>query len=224
MRLIQASKSVFALALPGIIWALVVSNWRAEASAHGGEPTELTQVDLFGLPAWEQKPVSVNGFTLGITREQAFEIAKARNLVFKPNMPTATAAEGKAPCTPVSCTVSMANGNAIGVDLKFDMDRITKITVSVPEDADPEVKKVNVSREFKGLTRQFFNHYSDSLRNRIFGPREGKESHDLLSAGPDYSYTHVEYDYLQSGVIIHVTISKRDPKPFDLEVDFVAPK
>lgn len=224
MRLILASRSALARALLGIICALIVSDGLGQARLHRGRAVELTQVDLFSLPDWERNPVAVDGFTLGITREQAFEIAKARNLALRPNMPTRTAEEENAPCSQVSCAVSKVNGNAIGVALFFDMDRITKIKVSVPIDADPEVKKVNVAREFKGLTREFFNHYSDSLRNRILGPAEGKETHDLLSTGPDPFYTHIRYDYLQFGVIVHVTVSKRDPEPFDLEVDFVAPK
>jgi hypothetical protein len=42
--------------------------------------------------------------------------------------------------------------------------------------------------------------------------------------GQESSYTQIEYDYLTSGIIVHVTVSKGDPEPFDLEVDFVAPQ
>ena len=111
-------------------------------------------------------------------------------------------------------------GNWIGIDLFFDSsDRITMIKVGVPVDAYPEVKKVNVGRQFKGLTYQFFNHYTDGLRKRFLGDVEGKEKSSIGGA----SLTYVEYDYPQLGLVVHTTIDKRDhpPKPFDLEVDFV---
>jgi hypothetical protein len=164
------------------------------------DAVELTQADLFGLPDWKSKPVAVDGFTLGISREQAFEIAKARHLSLTPNGPPTRIRDLTAPCTQASCSVGQIYGNSIGVDLSFDSDRLTKIKVSVPVDAFPEVKKVNIAREFKGLTRQFFNDYSDTLRNKILGPAKGKETHDRLSTGQESSYTQIEYDYLTSGI------------------------
>jgi hypothetical protein len=221
MRLIKASRSALTRTILGGLGLFLVSY---AASAHGDGAIELTNVDLFGSPNWQQSTISVDGFTLGITREQAFAIAKTRNLALRPNLPMRTAEERKGPCRQQSCAVSKADGNWIGVDLFFDAERVTKIKVSVPVEAYPDVKKVNIAREFKGLTHQFFNKYSESLRAKILGPAEGKETHDLLSSGPDYSYKHIEYDYLSSGIIVHVTVSKENPEPFDLEVDFVSPK
>jgi hypothetical protein len=223
MRLLKVSRSSLIRAMLGCLGLFLASYAVTEATADKEEVVELTSVDLFVSPNWQHSPISVEGFTLGITRAQAFEIAKTRELTLRDNMPTRRVNEGKGPCHQQSCSVSTPNGNWIGVDLSFESDRVTKIKVSVPAEAYPEVKKVNIAREFKGLTRQFFNEYSDSLRTKVLGPAEGKETHDVLSSGPDYSYTHIEYDYLSSGIIVHVTVSKQSPKPFDLEVDFVGP-
>lgn len=40
---------------------------------------ELTEADLFGQPDWKQEEVAVDGFVLGMAREQAFEVASAHN-------------------------------------------------------------------------------------------------------------------------------------------------
>ena len=65
-------------------------------------------------------------------------------------------------------------GSWIGIDLFFQADRVTKIKVGLSVDMDEEVKKVNVTREFKGLIFQFFDHYSDALRDKTLGPAEVK--------------------------------------------------
>jgi hypothetical protein len=151
----------------GLLSVLLAPTARTQVTAQDSGPVELTHTDLFGLPNWKHRPIAVNGFALGITRAQALEIANTRHLSLTPDGPPRTAGEQNAPCTQSSCSVGQIGGNWIGLDLFFEKDRITKIKVSVPADAYPEVKKVNVAREFKGLTSQFFNHYSDSLRNTI---------------------------------------------------------
>jgi hypothetical protein len=219
MRLILVGKHAVASMLVGIGAFLVSANSK-RAYKDNQDAVELTKVDIFSLPDWKSKSVDIDGFTLGITRKEAFEIANERHLSLTSNVPPKTVGELKAPCTQASCGVGQTDGNWIGVDLFFEMDRITKIKVSVPVDAEPSVKKVNIARDFKGLTRQFFSRYSDGLRNRILGPAQAKETQDTLSTGHNSSYTHIEYDYLQSGIIVHVTVSKNSPEPFDLEVDF----
>jgi len=158
-----------------------------------------------------------------MTREQAFEIAQADNLRLLTNLAPKTVGELNGPCRrdESSCKVCRVKGPWIGVDLFFAADRLAKIKVSIPpDDAVEDVKKVNVARQFKASTFHFFNHYSDSLRNLVLGPAEGKEKPALHGA----ALTYVEYDYPQSGLIVHTTIDKRDhpPKPFDLEIDFVS--
>jgi len=119
-----------------------------------------------------------------------------------------------------SCSVYKVRGNYIGIDLFFETGRVTKVSVAVSEDMDPEVRKVNITREFKGLTFRFFNDYSDNLRKQILGSAEGKEKPAL----PGAATTYVEYDYPRLGLVVHTTIDKRDhpPKPFDLQVDLVS--
>ena len=183
---------------------------------------ELTQVDLFSLTDWQQRPVSVDGFIPGMTREQASAVANAKDLSIASNAAPRTVGELNGPCREGSWSVYKSRGNYVGIDLFLEKGLVTKMTVAVSEDMDPEVRQVNVTREFKGLTYQFFNQYSDSLRNRILGPPEGKETPE----SPGAAITHVEYDYPKLRVIVHTTIDKRDhpPKPFDLEVDFLARK
>jgi len=183
---------------------------------------ELTEVDLFSKPDWQQQEVAVDGFVLGMTREQAFEVATARDLRLRSDRSPQRVRDLKGPCRDSSCSVAQVNGNWIGVNLFFGAGRVTKIRVSVPVDADSEVKQVNVARKFRGLTYQFFAWYSDDLRQRIFGPPQAKET--SVQAGARAStLTVAEYAYLDSGVIIRVTTDRNDhpPTPFDLEVDFV---
>jgi hypothetical protein len=165
----------------------------------------------------------VDSFTIKMTREQTFEIAKGNGLKLGPQGPFATAQEERNDsCREGWCEVYKIGGNWIGLNLFFENDHLSKIKVSVPADADPDVKKANVAKSFKGLTHQFFNSYSDALRERLLGRAEGKRTHDIINGRQDSSFTHIEYDYPQSGLIVHVTVSERDPQPFDLEVEFVA--
>jgi hypothetical protein len=210
------------LALIGL--TLLCSYWGPRASAEdkaGREnPVELTKEDLFSLQDWQQRPVAVDGFTLGMTRKQAVAMAEAKNLSIKSNMAPATVGELNAPCLQGSCSVYKVRGNYIGIDLFLETGRVTKVSVAVSEDMDLEVRKVNIAREFKGLTFRFFNDYSDNLRKQILGSAEGKEKPAL----PGAATTYVEYDYPRQGLVLHTTIDKRDhpPKPFDLQVDFVS--
>lgn len=191
-----------------------------QAKPENVKAVELTQVDLFSLADWQQKPVSVDGFRVGMMREQALALAKTKDLRVASNAAPRTVGELNGPCQEGPCSVYKTRGNYVGIDLFLEKGRVTKVTVTISEDMDPEVREVNITRQFKGLTYEFFNRYSDSLRNHILGASEGKETPD----GPGAAITHVEYDYLQLGLIIHTTIDKRDhpPKAFDLWVDFLA--
>jgi hypothetical protein len=218
MRIRIVPVGTFLLIAVGVI----VPNVAERADAQASNVVELTQVDLFRLTGWPQKAVAVYGFTIGMARQQAFEIAKANGLKLGSQGPFATPQEEtNSSCHEGWCEVHKIGGNWIGLNLFFQADHLTKIKVSVPADADPDVKKSNVAHSFKGLTHQFFNSYSDALREKLLGRVEGKQTHDLIRGQPDPSFTHIEYDYPHSGLIIHATVSERDPRPFDLEVDFV---
>lgn len=205
-----------------LVFVALAAGASAEMTLDIKDPVELTKQDLFSLSDWKERQVAVDGFVLGMTREQAFEVAKAKGLKLRSDQPPCKVHRVKLPCRGRSCSVLQANGNWIGLNLLFDSNHLARIKVSVPVDAYPEVKKANIAREFKGSTYELFNNYSDDLRKQMFGPAEGKQT--PIKAGAQISnLTQVAYGYLSSGVIIHVTIDKNEhpPKPFDLEVDFV---
>lgn len=205
-----------------LVCASVVAGAHAEMTLNAKQPVELTKVDLFSLLDWKQREVTVDGFFLGMTRDQVFEVARTNKLRLRSDRPPRMAWQAKLPCREKSCSVLQVNGNWIGINLFFEEDRLVKMKVSVPVDAAPEVKQANIARKFKGRTYQFFNGYSDDLRVRLFGSAEGAET--PVKAGAKVStLTYIAYEYLHSGVIVHVTIDKKEhpSKPFDLEVDFV---
>jgi hypothetical protein len=194
----------------------------AAPSALAGRTVELTEVDLFSLPDWEHQTIAVDGLTLDITKEQVVEIAKRKGLILRNKQMLRKVGEPNVPCTQRVCGIDKLGGPWIGLDLFFDMDRVNKIKVSVPADADAEVRSVNIAREFKGLTRQFFNNYSDDLRIKILGAADEKKTHPKSAGGAEPFYTFIEYDYPATGLAVHVTVSKTEPTPFDLEVDFTS--
>ena len=196
-------------------------NARPNAASENGNPVELTEVDLFSLPDWQHRPVAIEGFVLGMTRSEARRLAEDHDLKFLPNMPRKTGGVQKGSCLQTSCAVYKVHGNYIGIDLYFDAaDHVSKMGVSVSVDMDPEVKRSNVSRRFRGLTYELFDHYSDSLRKKIFGLVEGKEKPFI----PASAITRFEYDYPQAGVLVRVTTDKRDDpaRSLDLDVEFSA--
>jgi hypothetical protein len=167
----------------------------AQSTSMAGRTVELTEVDLFSLPDWQHQTIAVDGFTLDMTKEQAVEIAKRKGLILRNKQMLGKVGEPNVPCTQRVCAVDKLDGPWIGVDLFLDMDRVSKIKVSIPGDADAEVKNVNIATEFKGRTRQFFNNYSDDLRIKILGVSDGKKTHPKSASGADPFYTFIEYDY-----------------------------
>ncbi|MGC2473181.1 MAG: hypothetical protein WA485_02510 [Candidatus Sulfotelmatobacter sp.] len=187
---------------------------------------ELTQVDLFSVSKWESKPIAIKGFTLGMTRAEAFTLAKTLSLRLVTETPrTVGETNGACRSDEISCSVYRVNGPWIGMNLWFNaVDRVGKITVSMPADAVPEVKAASVAHEFKGLTYELFNNYSEALRQRVLGFIEAKERQRTNIPGD--TEVVLDYTYPRLGMVVHLTIDKRDhpPKPFDLQVDFVAPR
>jgi hypothetical protein len=182
---------------------------------------DLTKTDLFSLPDWEKRTIAVDGFTLGISRGDAFRMAEAAKLRLVPQR-IETVQKPLGPCFQESCDV--ITDNWIGISLSFDATQhVNKIVVGTSVDEYPEVKRASVIRFFTGRTAQFFNNYTDALREQLLGHVEGKVTHDILLSGKeDTHFPHIEYDYPQSGVIVHVTVAPPDPKPLDIELDFVA--
>ena len=179
---------------------------------------ELTQSDLFSLPNWRSRTVAVDGFVRGMRRVQALEIAEANKLRLVPSGVGLTIAERRGKCTQPRCSVYKTQGNWVGIYLFFDGETITKIEIGLSADMDPEVKKDNVAQMFKGLTRKFFNNYSDALRTQILGSAEARRDASMPQDTDQRRY--VQYEYPDSAVVVHTTLIDR--APVDLEVDFVA--
>jgi hypothetical protein len=211
------------LGIVSLLCAVCAPNAWLRATPENGKAIEVTQTDLFSLPDWQSKSIAVNGFILGVTKLQATQIAQAHGLTL---LTHTSLGSGVGPCHQEDGVrnVYKVDGPWIGMDLSFDHDRLIKISVMVADDAVPEVKKVSVARQFKGLTYKLFNHYSDGFRKQILGPTEGKEMpYDNI---PNSPYRFVEYEYPHAGITVRVTINKADspPEPFDIQVDFVAPR
>jgi hypothetical protein len=222
---LMKKETIFVLLVMVLTCCSPLSSESYQAKLPDNKVVELTKSDLFALSGWKQREVSVVGFALGMTREEALENARLKGFQLRSDLLPRKVGEIRVPCRESSCSVVRYNGNEIGVRLYFVLDRIDKITVSVPADVDPEVKAANVTRHFKGRTHIFFNEYSDALRTKILGPAPRKEV-PIIVSGQASNLSNVEYAYLQYGLIIHLTIDKnKEPsKPFDLEVDFVRPK
>lgn len=219
------SKRVRIVSIVFVLWLALFGDFgcfRARGAVVAKQ-IDLSDVDLFSVPDWEHQQVIIAGVTLGMTRAQVFEAAGVRGLKLRSTRLPGTTAELHAPCATDSCSVSQVSGNWIGVDLSFRSDLVVKITVSVPVDAGPEVKAVNLARTFKGLTYRFFNTYSDRLRLSTLGAADEKETPMIVGTQLS-NLASVEYGYSRLGLVVHITIDKRDnpPNPFDLKVDFVS--
>lgn len=218
---IQFSKGLTALLTLLCIFPLLVACF---GSAQVGQtPVELTQVDLFSLPDWQHRPVAVDGFFIGMARKEAMQSATQHGVeLIRPKVrPT---------CCPVSDVYQAVgkyhgHGNFTGIRLYFDeADRISKIGIEISEGMDPDVKEANITRKFKGLTSQLFTHYSDGLRQQIFGIANPKESPRTHVA--DDNDVVLEYDYPLAGVAVMTSMDTRERPalPWEITVNFAAPR
>jgi hypothetical protein len=190
-----------------------------QASAESGKSIELTEADLLASMGWNSEQVSVYGLSLWLTRAQAFAAAQGRKLKIEEGRAPKTLRESTRECSGSYCQVTTTENTYVGIDLYFDVDdHLSRIVVSVPSDAGPEVRRANVARKFRGATYQLFNNYSEALRQELLGSEDDKETHTVRS------YEYIRYKYSHSGTVIHVTRNQRHGPPFDLSVDFVAPK
>jgi hypothetical protein len=194
----------------------------AQGSSKDTDVVELTKTDLFSLPDWEKRTISVDGFTLGISRSDAFRIADAADLTLVPQRPEVVH-KSPVPCLQESCDIYGKNSPWVGLSLSFDAtQRVNKIAIGTSVDEIPEAKRVSVIRFFTGRTAQFFTNYTDAFREQLLGHAEGKIKHDIILGKEDTHFAYIEYDYPQSGVIIHITVFPGDSKPADIELDFMA--
>ena len=189
------------------------------------QPVELTQVDLFGDSHWKQMPVAINGFALGMPKAEAVQLALKQRLAL---------VQQRRRQQDVCCTIAEVyeavgkyhrHGNPIGLRLYFDgTNRISKMSLNVAEAMDPDVAAVNITHKFRGLTSQLFAHYSESLRQQIFGSAQGKQR--PRSSVPDDTDVVIKYEYPQSGVTLSITTDrgKGPPNIWEVALDFYAPQ
>ena len=211
------------------LWVAAVSAlsiFTATKARSSPKPIELTQVDYFSVPGWQDKSVAIDGFMLRMTRAEASQSAAAHGLILVPiQRPTA----GQAAPARHDFDVFQAHGpyrghgNYVGITISFNaQDAISKIAVSISVDMDEDVRKANVTHEFRGLTHELSTPYSDALRLRIFGQANPKKDPQRPKDKPVLHY--IEYDYPQSSIALRVTRSDADQpsKILDVEIDFLS--
>jgi hypothetical protein len=212
----------YLLSVLALVFAYASLRSWAQGSSGNADLVELTKTDLFSSPNWAKKTIAIYGFTLGSSGSDASRIADAANLTLVPHMP-GVVQKSPSPCFQETCDIYGKNSPWIGVSLSFDAaQRVNKIAVGTSVDEIPEVKRASVIRFFRGRTAQFFNDYTDAFREQLFGHAEGKITHDIISGKEDTHFGYIEYDYPNSGAVVHVTVATGDPKPLDIELDFVA--
>lgn len=103
---------------------------RPDAVRDSRKSAELTRVDLFSTPGWQQMAVSVDGFSLGMTREEANQSARAHGFVLLPVRtdqippPQVSWEPNRACCGPLEAVQAHGpyrnqRGNYVGVRLYF---------------------------------------------------------------------------------------------------------
>lgn len=192
----------------------------SKPSARNG--IEITEADLFGSKSWKSTQVRVLGFYLGMTRNQAINNAGRYSLtLLVPDLRNLDACDGN------KCEVCDARGICPGIALGFGDDgRIASIQVTrMPEDASVAVRKVAITRKFRGRTYQFFNHYSEVLRMNLLG--RGVLVKKEVQSPPKVPLMEVVYNYPERGVEVYASIDETSPQApvdVDLTVSFVLPR
>ena len=167
---------------------------------------ELTKTDLFASRGWNSSEVSVNGIHLGMNKAQASLVSK--RVGFRMSN------ENEGPtglCHKSRCDVFTLSHLFTGVTLEFDKsDRLISIEITrTPEDADPAIREVAITRKFVGGTNRFFSDYSDALRGRLLGTQDRSDP----SSGT--------FEYRRAGLVVWVRPNPHGPeRTSDLRVTF----
>lgn len=219
---VVATATLFCLALP------IFPSERArhlgpsvQAPTSTSRKIELTESDLFATEGWDSTQVQILGFRLGMTRLQANENADRHDLVLLvPDL------RNLAKCQTNLCEVCDSHGVCRGITLMFgDEEKVDRIDITrAPEDAAKVVRKAAITGEFKGSTYQFFNRYSDKLREKLLGP--GLLVKKQVQSPPKVSLLEESYLYPQRGLEILATLdesSPGSPSDIDLTVSFARP-
>lgn len=181
---------------------------------------EATKVDWLRQEAWTSPRVSVGGFKLGISREEAMKIAKQD----RKKLVGLLAGRDQVPCLSERCSVETLKSRYTGIELEFDTsDKIAGISIdAIPLDANPDVQRTGIAKRFVGETKHFFDHYSDAYRKKIFGEPESTKS-DRNPPGSPIQRLH--YLYPRVGLEVSISLDDRHPdSPFDLTVKLVPPR
>lgn len=176
------------------------------APASGGPMIELTRTDLFASPGWSSKSVSVLGFHLGMTKQEALENADALGI----KLTGEGAPNYERPCSAsTDCYVEDQRGFPTGITFEFgDKGKLSKLWITrAAEDKRPvRGGPPWVHWRFKGLTYELFSNYSDSLRQKVFGAETTK----TIEANTDA----LTYYYPRLGATLSLSpCLQRSPEP-----------
>jgi hypothetical protein len=213
MKKRRASTIVFTCALA--VLALAVPSPSQTLQKSASVALELTEVDLFSRAGWDSRGVSILGIRLGMTRDEARSHLQSLGYRLLDSDPSP-----RTTCRSERCEVCNSQDLCPGIALSFGpIDRIVSIDIErIPADAIPSVKRVAITRRFKGKTYSFFNDYSSALRRRLLG-RESS-----IKSDPKYQEIKT-YRYDRLGVIVWMNPSRFGPeKESDLVVTFTLPQ
>jgi hypothetical protein len=157
---------------------------------------ELTQSDLFATKNWNSRDISVLGFYLGMTRQEAQDNARKQALRIAVDSTHAPRRHNKKQAR--DCDILNGQDRYVGLSIHFDTeDRISRIVIErEPPAADPSVRRADVARRFKGSSHALFFAYTDALRVKLLGP----ESNRVLPT--DRRETAARFSYSRLGVTV----------------------
>lgn len=180
---------------------------------------DITRVDLFSLKRWNSTQVCIDGLRLEMLLPDAKAALLKRGLGLFDQV-------GQGPCSAGSriCYVARqatADGTAVTVELGPG-GRIIMVDVGVPE--DPATLPSTIAGRFKGMTREFFFHYSDEFRLKLLGPP------DRVKKSPAADAIQVQrYTYDRLGLVVYTNRylrrgMKHPSAPELSSIEFVMPK
>lgn len=187
----------------------------AQSSPQKLDVIEITQRDLFALHGWNSADVSVLGAQLGMTRTQVLKVVSAKGLILK------CFSNGRELPTGPGCGVFFPPDTDTTVGFKFDTtDRISEIFIDQTVTYAREWNKHQISRKrLHGYTLQLVNHYTDALREKLFGSADLEERKDA-GGGTEADYY---YHYRKIGLTLHIHQLANKFRDLD-ELIFVPPQ
>jgi len=190
-----------------LVFVSIVIRGQAQASvASNGRVLELTQVDALGKANWSSADIGILEFHLGMSRAEAMENARKRNLNLN--------------CVKNCDICDQQNVLCNGITLRFGSDgNVDAIYVMRPlAEAPEDLRKFSVTGQFKGHTYSLFHAYSNSLRLKVLGPAAGKVE--------DHATQTTTYYYPRYGLTLYVNRSanpKVSERQADLTLSFFHP-